>query len=184
MGAFFWRYNGLVIPCLSSSSISSPFPPPHPPYNPLHLASRFIVYFTTIIPFTPDHTPYFGLIPHSPRVLSSLSTLHCILPLLHDTRYENSLLLVPTSQLPVVRTISIPSLTPLLPFSPARSSHLPHHNGMHITHLFFFLDLLIWLVWSVLWENCGLYCPRGSAGDRWRCSLLVKKLDTCSYNHR
>jgi len=92
-GRLFRRYNGLVIPRLSSPSIPLPFPSPYPPYNPLHLASRFIVYSMIITPFMPDFWAY--------QEFPSLSTLHCI----------QKLLSLPTSQPPVARTISISSLT-------------------------------------------------------------------------
>ena len=45
--------------------------PPHPPYNPLHPASRFIVYFMIITPLTPHHTTFLGLFLTPPRVLFS-----------------------------------------------------------------------------------------------------------------
>jgi len=45
---------------ISSPSIFLPLPAPrpYPPYIPLHLASRFIVYFMIITP-TPDYPPFF-----------------------------------------------------------------------------------------------------------------------------
>ena len=71
----FRRYNGLVIPRLSSPSIPLPFPSPYSPYNPLHLASWFILYSMVITPFAPEFRALFLVF----QELSSLSALHCIL---------------------------------------------------------------------------------------------------------
>jgi len=61
-----------VIPCLPSPSIPLPFASPYPPYNPLYLASRLIVYSMIITPFTPAFGPYSSL---SKSFLLSLSRL-------------------------------------------------------------------------------------------------------------
>lgn len=133
------RYNGLVIPCLSSPSISSLFLPSHPPYNLLHLASRFIVYFMVIIPSAPDHTIFRGLFL-TLQGFSSLLTLHCILPLpLRGARYKH-LLSVLTSQSPSSSDhFHVHSHIPFFSFSRVHFSHFPHRNGMHIIHRFSFL---------------------------------------------
>jgi len=91
------------------------FPPPHPPYNPLHPASRFIVYFMIIT--LNARSPYSRAYSSLSKGSLLFSTPHRIPPLiLHDAWHETSLL-VPASQPPVVRTISVSSFT-LTPFFP------------------------------------------------------------------
>jgi len=67
-----------VIPCLPSPSIPLPFSSPYPPYNPLYLASRLIVYSMIITPFTPDFRALFFVVQEfsSPPHLFIASSPH------------------------------------------------------------------------------------------------------------
>ena len=108
----------------------STFPPPHPPYNPLHPASRFIVYFMIITLNARSHH-LLGLIPYPPRVLFPFQLTIASSRLFFMTRGTKTHYLVPASQPPVVRTISVfPDSHSLLSL-PAHFPHIPDHNGMH-----------------------------------------------------
>jgi len=114
-----WRHGGFsgsIMDPLSHVSHLSPslhlFPsPPHPPYNSLHLASRLIVYFMIITPFTPDHTIFWA---YSSFSMGSLFFQLSIASFRFSFMTRGTKPILGTQiATPVVRTISIPSHTSL-----------------------------------------------------------------------